>query len=177
MATLGLNSYVTVDEAHAYFDNQFNAEEWFDSNESEKALVTASGILTRLSWLGTATPTSTNPLAWPRNITTFVPINGTDVTLTDDRSTVSNGGTIPQFIKDATCELAAHIIRNGATTITNESGGPVVRDLTVGSIRLTFDLSGRKSYIDLPEIVYSIISPYLGDFNNGVAVTVNGGSF
>ena len=178
MATLGVNSYVTAEEANNYFDNQFNSDAWFDSTEQERALVTASGILTRLSWNGTATPTDSFPLAWPRDITAFVPLNGADVTLEDDRDDTSFG-TIPQFIKDATCELALHIIRNGVNNIANEGGASPVSDLTVGSIRLTFDVNhaSRKSYIDLPEIVYSIIAPYVSNTQSGVAVTVAGGSF
>ncbi|MGI9548923.1 MAG: DnaT-like ssDNA-binding protein [Bdellovibrionales bacterium] len=176
MATLGLNSFVSVAEANTYFDNNFNTDEWLDSPEQEKALVTASGILNRLSWKGTATPSVAYPLAFPRNITAFIPLNGMDVTLTDDR-TEDSFGTIPTFIKDATCDLALHIIRNGATNIANNGGAAPVRDLTVGSIRLTFDLSKTKSYIDLPEIVYSIISPYLGDsLTSGIGVSVNGGA-
>ena len=173
----GRTSFVTVEQADDYFDRQFNNSDWFATNvQNEEALVTASGILNRLGWKGTATPTSTYPLAWPRNITTFVPLNGTNVTLTDDR-TATSFGTIPQFIQDATCELALHIIRNGVNNLANDSGAPAVRDLTVGTIRLTFDLSDRKSYIDLPEIVYSIISPYLANsVRTGIGTFVNGGA-
>lgn len=179
VSELGRNSFATVEEADTYFELQFNNADWFaDGAQTEEALVTASGILNRLSWKGTATPSSTYPLAWPRNVITFSPIHGRNISLSDDR-TGSAAGTIPQFIKDATFELALHIIRNGVNNIANESGASPVRDLTVGAIRLVFDLSerNRKSYIDLPEIVYSIISPYLErTARSGVGVMVNGGA-
>lgn len=178
MATLGTNSFVSVTEANAYFVNHIEGAAWDTTAIGEEALVTASGILNRLSWKGTCTPTSALPLAWPRNITTFVPLNGSDVTLTDDRETVTNpvGGTVPTFIKEATYELALHLVMNSSTLQSNESGSAPVRDLTVGSIRLTFDLSSRtrKGYIDLPEIVQSIIRPYTS--SSSTSVFVNGGA-
>ena len=188
--TLGVNSFATVSEADSYFDAQFNNTDWFNSAQQSEALVTASGILNRLSWKGTARPTTAFPLAWPRSVTLTLPIRGTETTLRDDRvqpvaasgstpAVAATMGTIPTFIKEATYELALHIIRNGVTNIGNESGSAPVRDLTVGSIRLTFDLSGRtrKEYIDVPSIVHSIIAPYLGEnVSTGIGVSVSGGA-
>ena len=177
---LGINSFVTSSEANRYFEDQFLSTDWFDADEQDEALVTASGILNRLTWKGTrnTTFTSTYPLAWPRNVILDLPIDGTTTYLSDDR-TATSFGTIPTFLKHATFELALNLIRNGLQNLQNVSGAAPVRDLTVGSIRLVFDLSERfsRSYVDIPELVFSIISPYLGEnVITGTGVHVNGGA-
>ena len=66
----GYNSFVTVTEADDYFTMRLNSDLWIDGDcdKVEQALVTATGILDNLVWGGTATPTTTYPLSWPRDI-------------------------------------------------------------------------------------------------------------
>ena len=151
---LGINSYVSITEANNYFEDRVNTEAWDISNIQSEALVTATGILNRLTWSGTSSGFSnaTYKLAWPRGITFTDPLSGSTQSLIDSRSATS-AGTIPQDIKDATCELAYHLIIN-TTLLDNTS---TVQDLTVGSIRLLNSLPAPE----LPDLVISIISKYI----------------
>ena len=162
---LGINSYVSITEANNYFEDRVNSDAWDTSNIQSEALVTATGILNRLSWFGTSSgfDNATYKLAWPRAITFTDPISGNDRTLQDDRS-ATFAGTIPQDIKDATCELAYHLIINTAL-LDNTS---TVQDLTVGSIRL---LNSTKAP-ELSDTVIAIVSKYIsgGLFFRGVTV-------
>lgn len=176
----GNNSFVTITEADLYFDMRLNSELWFSSNNEdkvEKALVTATGILNNLVWGGYATPSTTYPLSWPRDITYFDSKFGDYVDLEDDRDDTSEG-TIPDDIKTATYELAYYLLQNMTTIETNANGSNKVKDLTVGAIKLVFDTnSGVEDFKTLPTSVYKIVSKYLG--NGSIAdrgVSVSGGA-
>lgn len=175
----GINSFVTVQEADDYFNDRLYSETWFNSSELvEQALVTATGILDNLNWGGTAEPTASYPLSWPRDITYYNPKIGDYEGLDDDRSE-SNYGTIPEDIKKATYELALHLISNMQTAVTNASGANKVTDLTVGSIRLAFDIaSGIDNYKELPDSILNIVSKYFDEqfVSNSRGVKVSGGA-
>ena len=162
---LGINSYVSVTEANNYFEDRVNTDSWDTSNIQSEALVTATNILDRLQWIGTSNSfaNATYKLAWPRTTTFTDPSSGVSQSLTDNRTT-SSAGTIPQDIKDATCELAYHLIIN--TDLLNNTS--TVQDLTVGSIRL---LNSRKAP-ELPDTVIQIVSKYItGGLNFRVVFT------
>lgn len=161
----GYNSFVTVQEADEYFDMRLNSELWTDGDcdKVEQALVTATGIIDNLVWGGTATPSTTYPLSWPRDIEYYDSKFGDYVELFDDRTTTSDG-TVPEDIKTATYELAYYLLLNMSTIESNANGSNKVKDLTVGSIRLMFDTnSGIEDFKTLPTAVYKIVVKYLGD--------------
>lgn len=175
----GTNSFVSVSESDEYFENRLNSENWF-SNDAlvEQALVTATGILDDMDWGGTATPTASYPLSWPRDITYYDNKSGYYTDLEDDRSTTSEG-TIPGDIKKATFELALHLLNNMKTQESNASGENKVKDLTVGSVRLIFDLnSGVKNFKELPDSIINIVTKYLNETSNTQSrgVRVSGGA-
>ena len=64
---LGTNSYVTLEQADAYFDTRLDAGAWVnaDSDDQESALVTATQILDNYHYIGVAV-SSAQSLAWPR---------------------------------------------------------------------------------------------------------------
>ena len=148
----GTNCFVSILESDEYFENRLNSENWFANDGAvEQALVTATGILDDMDWGGTATPTASYPLSWPRDITYYDNKSGYYTDLEDDRSTTSEG-TIPGDIKKATFELALHLLNNMKTQESNASGENKVKDLTVGSVRLIFDInSGVKNFKELLE--------------------------
>ena len=175
----GTNSFVSVSESDEYFENRLNSENWF-SNDAlvEQALVTATGILDDMDWGGTATPTASYPLSWPRDITYYDNKSGYYTDLEDDRSTTSEG-TIPGDIKKATFELALHLLNNMKTQESNASGENKVKDLTVGSVRLIFDLnSGVKNFKELPDSIVNLCNKYLNEVSNTLSrgVRVSGGA-
>ena len=178
----GINSFVTIIEAENYFYDRLNQSDWDSSSDEivERALVTATGILNDLDWGGTATPTASYPLSWPRDITYWNTISGKYETLEDDRNDSSKFlGTIPEDIKKATYELALHLIKNMSTIEDQASGSPRLKDLSVGSIKLTFDLgSGLANFKELPDQIQKLIVKYKDQ--NGVStnrgVKVSGGA-
>lgn len=175
----GTNSFVSIAESDEYFENRLNSENWFTNDSAvEQALVTATGILDDMDWGGTAEPTASYPLSWPRDITYYDNKSGYFTDLEDDRSTTSEG-TIPGDIKKATFELAFHLLNNMKTQESNASGENKVKDLTVGSVRLIFDLnSGVKNFKELPDSIINIVTKYLNETSNTQSrgVRVSGGA-
>ena len=175
----GTNSFVSISESDIYFEDRLNSENWFTNDALvEQALVTATGILDDMDWGGTATPTASYPLSWPRDITYYDNKSGYSVDLEDDRSATSEG-TIPGDIKKATFELAFHLLNNMKTQESNASGENKVKDLTVGSVRLIFDLnSGVKNFKELPDSIINIVTKYLNETSNTQSrgVKVSGGA-
>ena len=162
---INVNSFVTDDEANNYFADRINSATWFsdDVTEQSAALVSASGILNRLEYAGTANPSTAYPMAFPRDIIYYDPLFGQNIQLEDDRTNTS-GGTIPQEIKDATCELALYLLNNASGVEAPRSSEYPLSGLTVGSVKLEYNTSQSvksKSYIDIPEVVYSMIKKYL----------------
>lgn len=172
----GTNSFVTIQESDDYFNDRLYSDTWFSSDTLvEQALVTATGILDDIDWGGTALPTASYPLSWPRDITYYDNKSGYYTDLEDDRSTTSYG-TIPEDIKKATYELALHLITNMKTVESNASGENKVKDLTVGSVRLIFDTtSGITNFKELPDSIIKIVSKYYDEVstteNRGVRVS------
>ena len=175
----GTNSFVSISESDEYFENRLNSETWFANDGAvEQALVTATGILDDMDWGGTATPTASYPLSWPRDITYYDNKSGYFVNVEDDRSTTFEG-TIPGDIKKATFELALHLLNNMKTQESNASGENKVKDLTVGAVRLIFDLnSGVKNFKELPDSIISLCNKYLNEISTTQSrgVRVSGGA-
>ena len=175
----GTNSFVSISESDEYFENRLNSENWFANDGAvEQALVTATGILDDMDWGGTATPTASYPLSWPRDITYYDNKSGYFVNVEDDRSTTFEG-TIPGDIKKATFELALHLLNNMKTQESNASGENKVKDLTVGAVRLIFDLnSGVKNFKELPDSIISLCNKYLNEVSTTQSrgVRVSGGA-
>lgn len=175
----GTNSFVSIQESDEYFENRLNSETWFANDGAvEQALVTATGILDDMDWGGTATPTASYPLSWPRDITYYDNKSGYFVNVEDDRSTTFEG-TIPGDIKKATFELALHLLNNMKTQESNASGENKVKDLTVGAVRLIFDLnSGVKNFKELPDSIVNLCNKYLNEMSTTQSrgVRVSGGA-
>lgn len=175
----GTNSFVSIQESDEYFENRLNSETWFANDGAvEQALVTATGILDDMDWGGTATPTASYPLSWPRDITYYDNKSGYFVDVEDDRSTTFEG-TIPGDIKKATFELALHLLNNMKTQESNASGENKVKDLTVGAVRLIFDLnSGVKNFKELPDSIINLCNKYLNETSTTQSrgVRVSGGA-
>jgi len=175
----GTNCFVSILESDEYFENRLNSENWFANDGAvEQALVTATGILDDMDWGGTATPTASYPLSWPRDITYYDNKSGYYTDLEDNRSTTSEG-TIPGDIKKATFELALHLLNNMKTQESNASGENKVKDLTVGAVRLIFDLnSGVKNFKELPDSIINLCNKYLNEMSTTQSrgVRVSGGA-
>ncbi len=138
----GTNSYVTVEEANAYFVDRIDAAAWTDASDSQKAqaLVTATSQLDQMRWLGSVV-SSEQPLAFPR-----------DGEYLDTRLgfTVAFKTPTPDRIIKATYELAYHLLNNDG--LLDETGR--VATLQVAGIALT-DISSTQK---VPSVVRNLIA-------------------
>ena len=121
----GTNSYRTVAEADAYFEDRLDVAAWTDADDDQKSqsLVTATAVLDNMDWTGYAVSESQN-LAFPRVGTYFDPRLGYDVNF--------DSVDAPDRINIATYELAYHLLNNDGLL---DSSGSVV-NLKVGPISL-----------------------------------------
>lgn len=143
--TKDVNSYVTVEEAEAYFEDRLDVAAWTEADVSQKpqALVTATAMLDALTWTGVAV-SEVQPLAFPRVGDYFDPRIGALVTL---------GISVPSRVITATFELAYHLLNNDG--LLDSTGGVV--NLTMGPIKL----EGIRATGDFPIAVRRVIKPLL----------------
>ena len=146
----GVNSYVSLVEAMAYFDDRLDASAWIDAPEllRSQALVTATSLLDMQSFIGTVV-SEEQPLAFPRDCTYYDPKLGTEV--------YSSG--VPKRIMIATYELAYHLLNNDG--LLDQTGE--VTSVNVSSIALS---NVRKAPI-LPDTVLKQIRPLLSKGDTG----------
>lgn len=106
------NSYVTLAEADAYFDASASNQQWNNHQDGYKkaALVQATQWLDLLSWAGDICGT-TQALQWPREEVTCM---GREATCT----------TIPVQVKQATYELALHLVHKPSVITGDSSAVP-----------------------------------------------------
>lgn len=113
------NSYVTVAEADAYFDDTFGKPLWepLDADTKSLLVITASRTLDQyIKWIGWKTDPDQG-MEWPRSGTDF------DVDV------------IPTKVKYATYELAYYLVENNGISFASQSVdsvkvGPVAVDFT-----------------------------------------------
>lgn len=158
-ATVGganANSYATVAEADAVHAQTLNASAWTAATNATKetALQWATRVLdTEVDWAGWIV-TETQALRWPRG-----------EVYTRDGVLLSQLA-IPTFLKQATAELAKHLIAGDRTA---EAGSVGIAELTVDVINIVFDKSDKKTV--LPPSVLAMIRPY-GTALNGSGLSM-----
>jgi len=126
--TLNTNSYVTVAEATAYFDDRVDSLTWFQqsSQTQEQALITATQLIDENYWIGYAVSPS-QALAWPRlGATYFDKKMGQSITPADDE--------VPTRVKIAVYEQAFHLINNEDL---QQQKTQTFESISVGSISLS----------------------------------------
>jgi hypothetical protein len=148
---LNVNSYVTLDEANAYFIDRSDSEKWhtLNNNDKEEYLTTATNYLDdAVTYVGVAVSTS-QPLAWPREGSYFDErYNGTVSFEDPDR---------PDRLQKATFEMAMHLIENpGVLNSTTQ-----VDSVAVGSIKL----NSIRNPARLPHLVRKALGS-LAEFGN-----------
>lgn len=139
-----VNSYATVAEADAYFEDRLDVAAWVaaDPSEKAKALVTATSVLDEYEWTGTAVSES-QTLAFPRNGEFFDPKIGALAFLSPT----------PDRLITATYDLAYHLLNNDG--LFDDTGN--VSSLSVAGISLSLIQSANK----VPLFVKNKIKPML----------------
>lgn len=143
--TKGTNSYATVEEADAYFEDRIDVAAWTNGGiQKEAALVTATAIIDREDWGGYAVDAD-QALAFPRVHSYYDPKVGGVVTLSTTET--------PKRILEACYEIAHHLLNNDGVLDSVSS----VESLTVGPIKL----EGIKSASAIPQVAYDLMRPLL----------------
>ncbi len=159
------NSFVTEDEADTYLEARTNSSAWTGTTAKQQALISATRALSRLSWQGQRV-TSAQALAWPR-----VYVVDPDAAF---GTTYIDQSIIPQWLKDATCELAFEVLRAGTTDLFALPSTEGVIEKTVGPLTTRYaDPTMQKTGWQRYPSVWALIAPYLT--TNGMQVpTVRG---
>lgn len=157
------NSYLTLEEALAYFETRTEVAGWENADDQNVLLIMATRVLnamarplttyvpankgvpayyiTRSTWTG-APSTTTQKLAWPR--TGMYDANGNAIA--DD--------VIPDDLKDATAELAG-ALGTSDSTLDNDVIVQGITSIKAGSVSLSF-----KDMIEqhvIPEMVWNLM--------------------
>ena len=157
IATVGAsnaNSYITKAEASSaggYWETRLFATNWTGASAANKnaSIVWATSILDDwIDWIGYRVDEQDNQsLRWPRY----------GVSDVDGYSIDSD--IVPQFLKDATAELAGHLLGLDA----NPTAAPDTQgysEMQVGSLRLKIDKADRDVYTLIPDSVVAMVEPY-----------------
>ncbi len=139
------NSYATLAEATAYHAQTLNAATWTTASDVNKeiALQWATRLLDeQVDWAGDIV-TETQALRWPRA-----------GVYTPDRMLLSST-VIPNFLKQATAELAKQLLASDRTA---ESSSVGIAELTMDVVRIVFDKSETKAV--LPPSVFNMVKNY-----------------
>ena len=168
------NSFVSLDEADVYHGRRLNNNVWRSADEDTitSAIYHATDILHRQKWIG-APKTYEQALSWPRR---FVPNRNSinqgftgDLEYIDINTPVSltfryeADNTVPQFLKDATAELANYILvrsasgKNEVSQYTDQ-----LQNLSLGGGAISLNFREDAKYVtDMPHQVLNIIKDFL----------------
>ena len=149
------NSYCTRAEGDTYHDKHLWSDAWKEAAAWRKdaALIMATRILDeQVEWYGAPT-SSEQPLRWPRG-----------GVLTKDADRYYDTDELPQWLKDATAELARHLI--GEDRYTERSYG--IKRMKADVVEMEFESTDRKPV--LPPSVRAMVGPY-GDLGGSASMT------
>lgn len=147
VGTLTSDSYISLTEANDYHLARLHNDEWTDAtvSEREKALKWATRLLDNLPWLGAAVDYPDNQaLRWPR------------YDVPDREADYWDHDIIPQFLKDATAELAWLLVISDPTRENDTKGFHMIK---VGPITLQINSDDRSKAIY--DSVMKMVNPFI----------------
>ena len=146
---VGTNSYASNAEADDYLSDHVDVATWlaWDRIEQDRYLVTAARMIDRQVWQGTKYQQApTQVMDWPRS------------GLTNEEDQAIDETTIPQFVKDAQCELTIAIGKDSAVQTERNTGSNIKR-MKAGSAEL--ELFGtRTTGTRFPVIIHELLGLY-----------------
>ena len=153
---LGINSYVSLEDAETYFANRLDAGAWSDADDilKEQALVTAANQLNLTRWIGTIVDESQS-LAFPRVGYYFEPMF--------NRVAYLDGTIVPNRIIAANMEYAYHLLNNDG--MLDSAGSP--DRIKVDVIELEGLQASSASVPTMSSTVTELINPLR--YENGIA--------
>ena len=144
--TKGVNSYVSVEDAEAYFLNRIDVSAWneAEATEKERALITATTMMEYMSWVGTMADEN-QKLVFPRI--------GYYFDTRTKRNTNLASVPLPLRVIQGQCELAHHLLENDG--LLDSSG--TIAELQVGPITI----KGSNNASRIPSFIRNILGPLL----------------
>ncbi len=125
--TVGTNSYISEDDADAYFAARLYADKWTASTTQDVALLHAASLLdSHIAWAGRPAADD-QAMAWPR---LDVPGVAADA--------------IPAAVSKAQCELALYLLGTDPTVTPKTAG---YKSLTVDTLKLEVNAADRPAVI------------------------------
>lgn len=158
-ATVGgasANSFCELVEAQAFLDGKLPSPTAWDAAATDtknRALVSATRWLCRLSWIGRRVDT-TQALEWPRQ----------DATDPDDPDGFDfDTDEVPQDVKDATAELAALMVAAGTTDLALGDSTVGIKSKQVDVLKTEYfepflRADGLEKYPTVHELIASLLS-------------------
>lgn len=138
--TVGTNSYISEDDADAYFAARLYSDAWDSATTDtrEKAILMACRVLeSQVAWMGQPLAAD-QVMAWPRKL----PIYQADVAY------------IPETIGEAQAELALYLLGTDPTVTPKTAG---YKSLTVDTLKLEVNAADRPAVI--PPHVAAMLVP------------------
>src|SRR6478609_12169406 len=153
---VGVNSYVSLLDAEAYFADRINVAAWTEATDlnKEQALISAAKQLNLTRWIGSIAD-KTQTLAFPRIGSYFEPLYNEVVKL--------DGTVVPSRIVTANMEQAYHLLNND--DVLDTAGSP--SRIKVDVIEIEGLQSGAASVSQTSSTVDGLIEPLL--YSNGLA--------
>lgn len=144
---VGTNCYIARADAITYFTDLIHGADFLGATTTiqDQALISATAMLDRQEWVGSKTG-DPQALDWPRT------------GVSDPEGVAVDSATVPQFIKDATCELALALIQD-LRVQTNADTSKNIKSLKAGPAEIHY-FKG-KTGPRFPTIIHEIIGFYL----------------
>jgi hypothetical protein len=163
------NTYVTLEQANAYFQGRIHSAGWFDQPElyREQSLLTAVFTLDQRTWIG-GIVREDQPLMWPRVAirpierrsrrrirTGFETLTGATAGLYDTQGRFWPSNDIPRPIKHAQCELAFVVLLE----ILSLEGDAAIKSWSADGASVTYDRPLKQG--ELPLSVKQFLPPFV----------------
>ena len=152
------NSYVSVDEADAYFTNRLYSDNWPTFIYKENALILSTSMIDwYINWIGVRT-SSEQALDWPRTNAVIPSGETVDPTI------------VPNSVKVAVYELTLAMIESDVTQDWELQG---FKNVKAGPLELEIDgSSDNPTPNSMPQRIYKILSDLTSSGNVKGSVSV-----
>lgn len=147
------NTYVSLADAESYFESRLHKDAWDNAETADKnaALVWATRLLdSQMDWVGNVV-TTTQALRWPRS--GVVTEEGLNV----------DSSTIPQFLKNAVCEMALLLL---STDRTAENPMDKMSKIRVGPVEIGLRWTSPSQQV-IADQVYEYLKHYAEFYSSG----------
>lgn len=160
---VGTNTYIDLADAETYLEGSINTSAWDakSTDEKNRLLVSATRYLDRQDWVGEKT-SDVQALDWPRT------------GVTDPDGNAVDDSTVPQFILNAECELAAAMAADSSIQESSSTGSDVKR-LKADTVEIEY-FSTTIGGTRFPTIVQELVGFYLEGSDSGFTDQYYGGT-